>query len=129
MAYVARLLTRNGVTVIAPVISPYRDARAGARELIGEPFLEVHVRASLDTLERRDTKGLYAQARAGEIERLTGVSDPYEAPEEPDLVIDTESEPAEHSARRLLELIASRLPQADDDARGFTAPRLENDRA
>ena len=110
VAYVARLLTRNGVTVIAPVISPYRVARADARELIGEPFLEVHVQASLDTLERRDTKGLYAKARAGELQQFTGVNDPYEPPERPALALDTEAEPPERSAQRLLELIEAHLP-------------------
>jgi adenylyl-sulfate kinase len=112
VAYVAHLLTRNGVAVIAPLISPYREARAEARRLIGEPFLEIHVKASLDTLERRDTKGLYAKARAGGLDDFTGVTDPYEAPGSPDLVLDTEAEPPERSAERLLDLIASRLPAA-----------------
>jgi adenylylsulfate kinase len=114
LAYVAHLLARHGVVVLAPVISPYRDARARARELIGPgAFLEIHIRASLDTLERRDTKGLYAQARAGEIDRLTGVSDPYEPPLDPDLTLDTDTEPPDRSAERLLELVCTRLDPED----------------
>jgi adenylylsulfate kinase len=107
VGYVAGLLARNGVTVLAPLVSPYRAAREELRHSLECPFIEVHVKASLETLEARDTKGLYARARAGRLEGLTGVSDPYEAPLAPALVIDTESEPAERSAERLLELVGT----------------------
>ena len=76
---------------------------------MGDRFVEVYVRASLSECERRDTKGLYEKARSGELERFTGVSDPYEEPLEPELVIDTENEPPHLSAERLVELTEARL--------------------
>lgn len=88
IAFVAHLLARNGVTVLVAAVSPYRDARAAARETIGD-FIEVHVAPPIEACIERDTKGLYARALAGEIPRFTGISDPYEPPETPDLAIDT----------------------------------------
>src|SRR2546429_233375 len=82
IGYVAKLLTRNGVAVITAAISPYRAIRDEVRENIGA-FVEVYVRASLDECIRRDTKGLYRRALAGEIPQFTGVSDPYEEPLSP----------------------------------------------
>ena len=94
-AFVAGLLTRNGVVVLASFISPYREARAKAREKIGA-FVEVFVDCPLDVCVQRDVKGLYARARAGKITNFTGVSDPYEVPEHPEIVIRTDLErPAE----------------------------------
>jgi len=89
VSFVAKLLTRNGVIVLASFISPYEDSRRRCRDEIGA-FLEVHVKASLDTLVQRDVKGLYKRALAGEIQNFTGVNDPYEEPVAPDLVVDTE---------------------------------------
>jgi 3',5'-nucleoside bisphosphate phosphatase len=109
IAFVADLLSRNGVIAVVGAISPYRAARGEARELMGNRFVEVHVRASLSECERRDTKGLYERARAGELEHFTGVSDPYEEPLDPELVIDTEHEAPHRSAERVLELVESRL--------------------
>lgn len=107
VAYVARLLVRHGVYVIVALVSPYREARAAARALIGDgTFLEVYVRCPLEVLVRRDPKGLYARALRGEIPAFTGVSDPYEPPESPDLVLDTDQEPPEVSAQRVLDLLA-----------------------
>ncbi|GBC84028.1 putative bifunctional SAT/APS kinase [bacterium HR11] len=107
VAYVARLLVRHGVYVIVALVSPYREARAAARALIGdEAFLEVYVRCPLEVLVRRDPKGLYARALRGEIPAFTGVSDPYEPPEAPDLILDTDREPPETSARRVLDLLS-----------------------
>jgi len=109
VAYVAHLLVRHGVYVIVALVSPYREGRAAARALIGdENFLEVYVRCPLEVLVRRDPKGLYARALRGEIPAFTGVSDPYEPPESPDLVLDTDREPPEASARRVLDLLARR---------------------
>src|SRR5437899_4506439 len=102
IGYVAKLLARNGVAVITAAISPYRGIRDAVREEIGA-FVEVYVRASLDECIRRDTKGLYRRALAGEIPQFTGVSDPYEAPLEPELVVDTEQEPLEHSVARVID--------------------------
>ena len=102
IGYVARLLARNGVAVITAAISPYRAIRDEVREEIGA-FVEVYVKASLDECIRRDTKGLYRRALAGEIPQFTGVSDPYEEPLAPELVIDTEREEVADSASRVLD--------------------------
>src|SRR5881628_3706622 len=102
IGYVAKLLTRNGVAVITAAISPYRAIRDEVREEIGA-FIEVHVKASLDECIRRDTKGLYRRALAGEIPQFTGVSDPYEEPLAPELVIDTEREEITDSASRVID--------------------------
>lgn len=101
IGYVAKLLTRNGVAVIPAAISPYRAVRDEVRRDIGA-FVEVHVKASLDECVRRDTKGLYKKALAGEIPQFTGVSDPYEEPERPELVVETEHEDLGTSTERVL---------------------------
>lgn len=106
IGYVAKLLTRNGVAVIPAAISPYRAVRDEVRRDIGA-FVEVHVKATLDACIRRDTKGLYRKALAGEIAQFTGVSDPYEAPERPELVVDTEQEDVETSATRVIERLTA----------------------
>ena len=91
IGWVASRLTRAGAAVVVSAISPYAEARARARALVEEfgPFVEVHVATPAEECERRDVKGLYARARAGEIARFTGVSDPYEEPADPELRIDT----------------------------------------
>jgi adenylylsulfate kinase len=104
IGYVAKLLTRNGVAVIPAAISPFRSVRDEVRRDIGA-FVEVHVHATLDECVRRDTKGLYRKALAGEIPQFTGVSDPYEPPERPELVVDTEREDVEASADRVIDCL------------------------
>ena len=104
IGYVAKLLTRNGVAVITAAISPYRAIRDEVRESIGA-FIEVYVKASLDECIRRDTKGLYRRALAGEIPQFTGVSDPYEEPVSPELVIDTEREEITDSTARVIDRV------------------------
>ena len=101
IGWVASRLTRHGAAVIAAAISPYEETRRAARALVGEwgAFVEVHVHASVEECARRDVKGLYAKAFAGEIKGFTGVDDPYEAPSAPELVIDTEQHGPEESAR------------------------------
>jgi adenylylsulfate kinase len=108
IAWVASRLTRHGAAVVVSAISPYEDARAGARTMIEEfgPFVEVYVRAGIEDCARRDPKGLYRRALAGEIENFTGVSDPYEPPRDPELVVDTAAEPARASAQRVLAKLA-----------------------
>jgi adenylyl-sulfate kinase len=101
IAFVANLLTRNGVAVITAAISPYRDIRDQAREQIGN-FVEVYARCSLDELVRRDVKGLYAKALRGEIANFTGVSDPYEEPLNPEVIVDTDKETVEESIAKIL---------------------------
>jgi adenylylsulfate kinase len=102
IAFVANLLSRNEVPVITAAISPYRDIRDEARQMMGDRFVEAYVKASVETCEQRDVKGLYAKARSGEIKEFTGVSDPYEPPEDPELVIDTERQSPEESAKQIL---------------------------
>src|ERR687892_966649 len=94
IAFVAHLLQRNGVFVITAAISPYRAIREEARSMIKD-FVEVFADAPLEVCEGRDVKGLYAKARAGEIKGFTGVDDPYEAPEDAEVVCNTESESVE----------------------------------
>ena len=109
IGWVASRLTRHGAAVIASAISPYRDTRDKARAMVEEfgPFVEVHVHASVEECARRDVKGLYAKAFAGEIKGFTGVDDPYEAPESPELVVNTEEhEPAESAG-----IIVARLEE------------------
>ncbi len=107
VAWIARLLARNGVVVIASFVSPYRDVRAEVRRIVEEevPFLEVYVYAPLEECVRRDPKGLYRRALRGEIKHFTGVDDPYEPPERPDLVLDTTRYGPDENARRLVERI------------------------
>lgn len=109
IAFVADLLSRNGVVVIVAAISPFSDARGKARSLMGGRFAEVYVRASVDECERRDVKGLYKRAREGDIDQFTGVSDPYEEPESPDMVVDTEREDPAASATRVVALVERKL--------------------
>jgi adenylylsulfate kinase len=113
IAFVAQLLTRNGVATICCPISPYRETRNRAREMIGD-FVEVYVHATVEELARsRDPKGLYKRALAGELKHFTGVDDPYEPPENPELVVDTMVETPEESLRKVLEALA-RLGYIDD---------------
>ncbi|MDE2217660.1 MAG: adenylyl-sulfate kinase [Planctomycetota bacterium] len=101
VAFVCKLLTRNGVAVISAAISPYRAARDKAREEIGN-FVEVYVKCPLEVCAERDVKGLYKKALRGEIQGFTGVSDPYEEPLNPELVIETNKETAEESASKVI---------------------------
>lgn len=104
IGWVASRLTRAGAAVVVSAISPYEDARRKARALVEEfgPFVEVHVATPVEECERRDVKGLYARARAGEIPEFTGVSDPYEEPTHPELRIHTTEHAPEESARLVL---------------------------
>lgn len=101
IAFVCSLLTRHGVAVISAAISPYEEARQQARAQIGN-FLEVYVRCPIEELTRRDVKGLYAKALRGEITNFTGVSDPYEEPANPDVVVNTDLETVEESVGKIL---------------------------
>lgn len=102
IAFVADLLSRNGVPVITAAISPYREIRDEAREMMGDRFIEVYIEASVDACAERDVKGLYEKAFAGEIKEFTGVSDPYEEPLNPELTLKTEEEEPEESAAKLI---------------------------
>ena len=102
IGFVANLLTRNGVAVIVSAISPYKEARDQVRRRIID-FIEVFVDVPLEVAAERDVKGLYKKAFAGEIEQFTGVSDPYEPPAAPDLVLKTDEETPEESAKKVIE--------------------------
>ncbi len=103
IGFVAELLTRNGVATICCPISPYKEARDAVRARIGD-FIEVYVYATVEEIAaHRDPKGLYKKALAGEITHFTGVDDPYEAPEAPELVVDTILEDPQESLRDVLE--------------------------
>jgi len=108
IAFVADLLSRNGVPVITAAISPYRELRDEARETMGDRFIEVYVKASVEACAERDVKGLYEKAFKGEIKEFTGVSDPYEPPLNAEITLDTEHETAEESAHKLLTLLEER---------------------
>jgi adenylylsulfate kinase len=107
IAFVASLLTRHHVAVITAAISPYAETRQQARAQIGA-FVEVYVRCALDELIRRDVKGLYEKALRGEIAHFTGVSDPYEAPEHPEVIVDTDRERVEESVAKILAALEAR---------------------
>ncbi len=97
VTFVAKLLARNGVIPIVALISPYASSRAAARQQVGR-FVEVYIQAPVEVCEQRDVKGLYKRARAGEIHEFTGVDDPYEPPEHPEIVVDTTKMTAAESA-------------------------------
>ena len=108
IAFVADLLSRNGVPVITAAISPYKAIRDEARQMhetTDATFVEVFVATSLEDCEERDTKGLYAKARSGEIKEFTGISDPYEEPENPELRIETAGKTPEESAQDVLDYL------------------------
>jgi len=105
IAFVADVLARNGVCVLVAAISPYRATRDEARALMADRFIEVYLKASVTECARRDTKGLYAKALRGELPGFTGVSDPYEEPLAPDLVLETECETPAESAAKVLAVV------------------------
>lgn len=106
VAEVAKLMNAAGMIVIAALISPYNQDRRRARDIIGTAdFREVYVSTSLEVCESRDPKGLYSKARAGTLPEFTGISSPYEAPEQPDLSIDTHASTLETAVNQLLTLV------------------------
>jgi adenylyl-sulfate kinase len=132
IGFVANLLTRNGVAAICCPISPYKETRDANRELIGN-FVEVYVHATIEELaEHRDPKGLYKKALAGEIKGFTGVDDPYEVPENPELVVDTMTESPEESLQNVLRTLVKLgylesddvMVQGDRIHSGFTDLRV-----
>ncbi|HDD26300.1 MAG TPA: adenylyl-sulfate kinase [Acidilobales archaeon] len=105
VAWISRLLARNGVIVVCSFVSPYRDVRAEIRRIVEEEglkFIEVFTKCSLEECIRRDPKGLYKKALRGEIKHFTGISDPYEEPENPDIVVDTEYDPIEVNVEKVI---------------------------
>jgi len=101
VAYISKLLARNGVAVIVALISPYRSFRQQAREEIGD-FIEVYVKCPLQVCIERDVKGLYKRALRGEIKDLTGIQDPYEEPINPEVTVETDKETPEESVAKII---------------------------
>ncbi|KJK59285.1 adenylylsulfate kinase [Saccharothrix sp. ST-888] len=111
IGFVAEKLAANGVKVLAPVIAPYADSRAAVRErhaANGTDFLEIHVATPVEVCSERDVKGLYAKQAAGEISGLTGVDDPYEAPRDPELRLETQGRTVADSAAELHTFLTTR---------------------
>jgi adenylylsulfate kinase len=101
IAFVCSLLTRNGVVCISAAIAPYREAREWARQEIG-PFVEVYVKCPIEVCRQRDVKGLYKLVDEGKIKNFTGVDDPYEEPEHPELIVETDKETLDESVERII---------------------------
>ena len=116
--------------MITAAISPYREIRDEARQMMDGRFIETYVKASVEVCEERDVKGLYAKARSGEIKEFTGVSDPYEPPESPELVLDTEHQTPEESAQQILDYLESSglLAAAAETARTASSRGRQLDR-
>jgi adenylylsulfate kinase len=106
--YMASRLAAHGITVIASFVSPYRDSREFIRRVCGN-FVEIYVATPLEECERRDVKGLYARARRGEIRNFTGIDDPYEPPEHPELTLDTRALSVDQCVAKVLEQIGERV--------------------
>lgn len=112
IGFVAELLTRQGVIVLVSAVSPYREVRDEMRQRIGN-FLEVYVQASLEVCEQRDLKGIYKRARAGEMDNVTGINDPYEPPLTPEVVCRTDRETLAESKARVLGAVDDWFKLAD----------------
>ncbi|GAA3793722.1 adenylyl-sulfate kinase [Streptomyces phyllanthi] len=111
IGFLADLLARNGVKALVPVIAPYADSREAVRkrhQASGAAYIEVHVATPVEVCSVRDVKGLYAKQAAGEISGLTGVDDPYEVPETPDLRIESQDQTVQESAATLHKLLVER---------------------
>ena len=104
----AKLMMEAGVIAMTAFISPFKKDRNTVRQLLAQgDFIEIYCKASLETCESRDVKGLYKRARAGEIKNYTGIDSPYEAPNDPELVIGTDSEPLEESVTKVMSFLKS----------------------
>lgn len=104
VTFVAKLLTRNGVVVLATFVSPYQTQRTQARKEIGS-YVEVYVRCPKDVCMKRDVKGMYKKALAGKLKGFTGVDDPYEEPEHPEIIVDTDKETVDESVKHIFDAL------------------------
>ena len=104
VSFLAELLSRNGVSVLASFISPYRERRQKTREQVTN-FIEVFVKCPIDVCAERDVKGLYEKARRGEIDNFTGISDPYEEPKNPEITLETHEEEIEESVQKVIDYL------------------------
>lgn len=104
VSFLAELLSRNGVSVIASFISPYSERRQKTRDQVTN-FIEVFVKCPIDVCAERDVKGLYEKAKRGEIENFTGISDPYEEPKDPEILLETHEEEIEESVQKIIDYL------------------------
>lgn len=123
IGFVSKLLSRNGTVAIVAAISPYREVRDEVREDIGD-FVEVFVECSLEELTRRDVKGLYEKAIRGEIKNFTGVSDPYEEPLNPEVVVNSQYESVEESVAKVMAKLHEAGYLSADIATGGSSPMV-----
>jgi adenylylsulfate kinase len=128
-AYIAKLLNRNDIPVIVGMITPFRDSQQQAREIIedGGDFVLIYTKCSLEAAERRDPKGLYEQAKAGKIEKFTGVNHPFQEPLKPEIVVDTEEQTPDEAADHIMSRLESfgLLDEQLDDEYSFTITKGE----
>jgi adenylylsulfate kinase len=124
IGFVANLLSRNGVVCITSAISPYREARNQCRAMIKD-FVEVYVHATVEECAKRDVKGLYAKAMAGEITGFTGVDDPYEAPQSPEIYLETMTQSPDESLQQVLDTL-SEMGYIEDSARLTSHPEAHS---
>ena len=119
-AYIAKLLNRNDIPVIVGMITPFRESQEQARDIVedGGEFVLVHVKCSAATAEKRDPKGLYQKARAGKIEKFTGINHPFQEPLHPDIVVDTENDSVEEGIEQVMTTL---------EERGLLDERLEEE--
>ncbi len=119
IGFVCHLLSRNGAVAIGAAISPYREIRRRVREMVSEDagFVEVFVKTPVEVCERRDIKGMWAKARAGEMKNFTGIDDPYEEPLEPEVVVETDKESVDESVARIISALEAMnyIPSAGGD--------------
>jgi adenylylsulfate kinase len=104
IGWVAKVLTRNGVATLVAAIAPYQNIREENRKEIGN-YVEVYVKAPLEVLKERDVKGMYKKALAGEIKNFTGISDPYEEPVDPEIIVETDKETVEESVYKIMKTL------------------------
>lgn len=128
-AYIAKLLNRNDIPVIIGMITPFRDAQKRARDIIEDEgkFALVHVKCSVETAEERDPKGLYEEARKGNIKKFTGINHPFQEPLNPDIVIDTETQSIDAGVKHILQQLEARglLDERLDEEYSFPITRTE----
>jgi sulfate adenylyltransferase len=129
IGFVASEIARHGGTAITAAISPYRATRNEVRKMVGENFVEVFVDTPIEVCEQRDVKGLYARARRGQITGFTGVDDPYEAPLNPELTLDTVGASAEDNARRIIAFLSEKGYLVDDGISSYTNGAMPQEEA
>jgi len=109
VAYLAKLLVKHKVPVCVSLISPYNENRSTARQIIGDDkFVEIYIRCSLEVCEKRDSKGMYKKARAGKIKNFTGISDEYDVPKNPEIVVDSENQNTDENVKQILSYLRTK---------------------